>query len=218
MNDQSSTIQIRLTPTKLALVVIGIIVLVWLVSQIVPIKLPSLIPLGIDTKWSKPVQIGNMDFLYCWNGTAVGMGQGVTFNFLNDDGHWTEKTFPGFETDKNESCYPVIVDPHGPIAIFCDRKFTENKAGTITSLIKATMTQQGDVKIQTRIPIQDYVQDLFKAPRSDRGLTREISLSCSGGTMQGLSVLRPIFGQRRGNYYDQHTWWSKTSCEHCQTG
>jgi len=213
MSESSSGIQIRLTPIRLIFLIIGLISLFWLIERVIPIKLPSLIPPAIDTKWSSPIPMGNINFLCHWNGIAVAMGRGGIFHILNKNGQWTEKTVLGFETEKNESCYPVIVDAYGPTAIFCDIKFTANKAGTITSFIKAAMTQPENITV-AQISIQDYIRDLFKAPRSGQGFTRETALYCNEGAIQGSRLYVPysaedeeitMINTRRGPRRDVNT-------------
>ena len=184
------TIQLRLTPVRLVVVAIAVIALVWCLVLVVIQHLPP----ALDTKWPKPVKMENVNFLYCWNGTAVCMGGGGVLRFLNDEGQWIEKTVPGFGTEKNEYCYPVAVDADGPTAIFCDVKYT-NKVEAIRSFITGTMVPGEELRFGPRIPLHDYVQDLSRGTGAGSGFRREIDLVCGQGTVRGSELYTPYVAE-----------------------
>ena len=180
--ETSSSMRIRLTPIKLALVVILLICLVWVAGQVISGGLLSLMPPRVDTRWSMPIKMENVNSLFRWNGMAVGRGVGGVFHFLNDDGQWIEKHVPGFEIEKNESFYPVAMDVHGPTAIFFDVK-DSNKVEAIPSFINTTMDPGQNVKVGPGIPLRNSVQDLFGEAPTNSGFRREVALRCGQGAV-----------------------------------
>jgi hypothetical protein len=157
------------------------------------------IPPATDNKWSKPIKISHAEkesfsafSLHRWNGTVVGMRPSGHFYFLSDNGRWAEKVFSVFETN---IYFPVAVDARGPTAVFSETKFTENKAGTVTSLINATMAEVESLRVDGSVRVQDYVGDLFQDPRSGPGFTQEISLLCGEGTLRGSEWFIPYSAQ-----------------------
>jgi hypothetical protein len=198
MSESSHRIQIRLTPIRLILLAVGVIGLFWLVTQIAPIELPALMSPGIDTSWSKPVQIssggryGSGFSLHSWNEIPVGLKQGGTFYFLNKDNKWIEKTIPGFESEKNESCYPVAVDAHGPKAIFCDITYTNNTKA-VQSFVDVTITPDGNLRMGPKVPLPDYSKEWFKDVPIAPGAKRVINFGCLEGTVVGTDFYIPYF-------------------------
>ena len=176
MADRSASIQIRLTPVKLVILAIVGLLLIWILIS----WAKTFVPPTVDTKWSKPIPMENVNFLCHWNGYAVAIGRGGVFRVLNEAGQWEEKTVPGFEAEKNESCAPIIVDPHGPQAVFFDITFS-NKVQAIHSFICLTMSPQKKPLVGERIPLQKDVQHLFGEVSSSSGFKREIRFFCHEG-------------------------------------
>jgi hypothetical protein len=199
MSESSPRIQIRLTPIRLIFLIIGVIGLFWLVRQIVPIELPSLTSPRTDANWSKPISIGGGRYgaglsLHFWNGIPVGVARGGVFYFLNKDDKWIEKTIPGFESEKNESCYPVAIDAHGPRAIFCDITYT-NKTEAIFAFVDVTITPDGNLKMGAKVPLHDYRKELFKNIPIASDAKRDISFGCLEGTVIGSEFYIPYFAR-----------------------
>lgn len=112
----------RWTAITIGLIVVGGLIIRW-------------IPPFADMHWSTPTLISQIESrhgsafsLHRWNGTVVGRRPGGIFYFLSEAGKWKERFFEGFE---NGSCYPVIIDAHGPNAVFCNLEYPHKKAKPI---------------------------------------------------------------------------------------
>ena len=176
MANRFTSIQIRLTPVRLVILTIIGLLLVWILISCVK----TFIPAAVDTKWSKPVAMENINFLCRWNGSAVAVGSDGAFRVLNESGHWDEKTARGFEIGKNEAFAPVVVDPHGPQAVFFHVTYS-NKVEAIDSLIGATMNPAKQFDAQKKILLRSYVRDLFGKTSSTSGFKREVRFFCNKG-------------------------------------
>lgn len=169
--------------TLLFLIVLALIVLLVLLAM-------QLMPPSSDAKWSTPIKMANVDFLLRWNGNVVGIGGNGTFHFLNEDGTWAERNFPAFGTEKNESRYPVVVDEHGPKAVFFDVIYI-NKVEAVPTFVNAVMTPDGTVSIGPKIPLKNYVQDLNNSGPSNSGFKRKVDLLCHDGMVEGSVLYIP---------------------------
>jgi len=96
----SGSFQVGRASLKLVIaVVVGLLLIAVLESWA-----KALIPLAVNTKWSKPVPMRNVNFLCHWNGSAVAIGSGGVFRILNEAGQWEEKTVAELEPAENGSC------------------------------------------------------------------------------------------------------------------
>jgi hypothetical protein len=182
----SASIQVRLTPLKL---VIAAVVLLLLIGVLLSWAKTS-IPFAVDTKWSKPVPMDNVICLCHWNGTAVAIGSGGVLRILNQAGQWEEKSVAELEPAENGSCLPLFVDREGPDAMFLDVRFS-NKVEAVHSLVPVTMTPPNKPVAERKIPLQVDADALFGKPGENAGFTREVHMLYGGGFVDGAEFYVP---------------------------
>jgi hypothetical protein len=179
-------IQVRLTPLKL---VIGAVLALLLIGVLLSWA-KTLISSAVDTKWSKPIPMGNVICLCHWNGSAVAIGSEGVFRILNEAGQWEEQTVAELKPAENGSCLPLFVDPQGPNAMFLDVRFS-NKVEAVHSLVPVTMPAQKKPLVERKIPLQVDADALFGKVPESAGFKREVRLLYGGGFVDGSEFYVP---------------------------
>ena len=178
MADKTPSMEIRLTPVRLVILSIIGLLLLWISAS----WIKNLIPPPVDAKWSKPITMENVNFLCRWNDSAVAVGGDGVFRVLNESGNWDEKTKRGFELTKNEAFAPVIVDQHGPRAIFFHVAYS-NKVQAIPSLVSVSMTPQREFVAGKRTALSGYGEDVIGKIPATAGFKRNVHFMCHNGVM-----------------------------------